>query len=125
MTRSLIQSFRYAFEGIKFALRTQKNFRIHFLIAVAVFSLGIYLKLGLFELDILICAICFVLITEMINTSLEEIVNLVTPTRRARATIAKDVAAGAVLFSSICAIIVGCLVFIPHLINLPIWRTGR
>ena len=117
MPRKLIQSFKYAGSGIKHAFWTQRNIRFHILIAIAALAFGSYIKLEYYELVALVLAICFVLISEMINTSIEEIVNLVTPTRRAAATIAKDVAAGAVLFSAICAIIVGCLIFIPHIIS--------
>jgi diacylglycerol kinase len=112
-----MQSLNYAGKGIKHAFWTQRNIRIHLVIAFIVFAFGVYIKLDLYELVALILAISFVLMSEMVNTSIEEVVNLVTPTRRAGATIAKDVAAGAVLFSSICAIIVGCLIFIPHLIR--------
>ena len=118
MPRKLAQSFQYANKGIKHAFKTQRNLWVHLLIAMAVVGTGIYLKINYFEFVALVLAVAFVIITEMINTSIEEIVNLVTPTRRARATIAKDVAAGAVLFASFCAIIVGCLVFIPHLVKL-------
>ena len=117
MPRRLVQSFQYAGKGIRHAFWTRRNIRIHFIIAAFVIAFGVYLKLSYYELIALILAICFVLISEMINTSIEEIVNLVTPTRRASATIAKDVAAGAVLFSTVCAIIVGCLIFIPHIIK--------
>ena len=105
MPRKLVQSFSYATKGIKHAFKTQRNLFFHILIAAVVLGFGFYLRLSYFELTVLVVAIAFVVIAEMINTAVEEIVNLVTPTRRARATIAKDVAAGAVLFASICAII--------------------
>jgi diacylglycerol kinase len=117
MPRKFYQSFKYAGQGIRHALNTQRNIRLHIAAAVAALVLGLILNISYYELVALVLAICFVLITEMINTSIEEIVNLVTPTRRAAATIAKDVAAGAVLFSAICAIIVGCLIFIPHIVR--------
>jgi diacylglycerol kinase len=117
MPRRFLSSFKYAGKGIQHAFWTQRNIRIHIFLAIFALAAGMYLKLTDFELVSLVLAICFVLISEMINTSIEEVVNLVTPTRRARATIAKDVAAGAVLFSAICAIIVGCLIFVPHLIG--------
>ncbi|MFC1560008.1 diacylglycerol kinase family protein [Candidatus Margulisiibacteriota bacterium] len=118
MPRRLVQSFKYAGKGIKHAFKTQRNLWLHLFTSFIVIVVGIYMKLSYFELGVIVIAILFVLVTEMINTSIEEIVNLVTPTRRAGATIAKDVAAGAVLFAAFCAIIVGCLVFIPHLAEL-------
>jgi len=117
MPRKFAQSLSYAGHGIRHALRTQRNIRIHLAIAFVVFAFGVYLGLSSFELIALILTICFVLISEMINTSIEEAINLITTTHKVEAKIAKDVAAGAVLFSSICAIIVGCLIFIPHLVR--------
>jgi len=117
MPRKFVQSMKYAGNGIKHAFWTQRNIRIHIFIALFAFMLGLALKLEYYELIALILAICFVLISEMINTSIEEVVNMIAPSRSVGATVAKDVAAGAVLFSAICAIIVGCLIFIPHLIR--------
>jgi diacylglycerol kinase (ATP) len=117
MPRKLAQSFRYAGHGVKHALATQRNIRFHMVIALIVIIFGYLLKLSTYELAALAIAICFVIVSEMINTSIEEAINLMTTTHRAEAKIAKDVAAGAVLFSAVCAIIVGCLIFIPHIIN--------
>ena len=115
MPRRFIQSLGYAKTGVKHAVATQRNIRIHLAMAALVFLFGVYLKLSDFELVALVLAISFVLLAEMINTSIEEVVNLLTAEKKPQAKIAKDVAAGAVLFSSICAIIVGCLIFIPHI----------
>lgn len=115
MPRRLTQSINYALKGIGHAFRTQRNLWIHSFIALIVIAAAVYLKLDYPQIVVLMVAIAFVMISEMMNTAIEEIVNLVTPTRRAQATISKDVAAGAVLFASFCAIIIGCLVFIPHL----------
>jgi diacylglycerol kinase (ATP) len=117
MPRKFYQSFRYATSGIRHAFWTQRNIRIHLFLAAVVIVLGMFLQLSNSELVSLIVVICFVLISEMINTSIEEMVNLITTTHKAEAKIAKDVAAGAVLFSAFCAIIVGCLIFIPHIIR--------
>lgn len=122
MPRRFIQSMRYAGQGIKHAFWTQRNIRIHVTIAAIVMTVGIYLELSFYELVAIVLAISFVLMAEMVNTSIEEVVNLVSPKRKKGATIAKDVAAGAVLFSSICAIIVGCLIFIPHFIGMTAGR---
>jgi diacylglycerol kinase (ATP) len=117
MPRRFIQSLGHARTGVRHAVSTQRNIRIHLVMAALVFAFGVYLKLNDYELVALILAISFVLMAEMVNTSVEEVVNLLTPEKKLEAKIAKDVAAGAVLFSSICAIIVGCLIFIPHLIR--------
>jgi len=117
MPRKFMQSLKYAGSGVKHAIATQRNLRLHMLMALLVILAGICLNLSNFELIALILTICFVLISEMINTAIEETINLITTSHRVEARIAKDVAAGAVLFSSICAIIVGCLIFVPHLMR--------
>jgi diacylglycerol kinase (ATP) len=117
MPRKFYQSVKYATLGIKHAFWTQRNIRIHIMIALAVFFLGVWLRVSNFELVALLLSIAFVLISEMINTAVEEMVNLIVKEHRREALIAKDVAAGAVLFSALCAIIVGCLIFIPHIVR--------
>jgi diacylglycerol kinase len=113
-----MESMRYAHKGIRHAFWTQRNIRIHLFIGAAVFAAGFYLRLDRNEFAVLIITIGFVIMAEMVNTAIEEAVDLASPGRHEKATVAKDVAAGAVLFSAVCAIIVGCLIFIPHLAGL-------
>jgi len=115
MPRKFMQSVRYAGKGIKHAFWTQRNIRFHSIAAFVVLAFGVELHLSSFELVALVLAICFVIMSEMINTAIEETINLLSPTHKVSAMIGKDVAAGAVLFSAFCAIIVGCLIFIPHI----------
>lgn len=115
MPRRFMQSLKYAGNGIKHAFWTQRNIRIHLMIAFLVIALGLVLNITSYEMVAIVLAICFVIMSEMINTSIEEVVNLVVREHRREALIAKDVAAGAVLFSAFCAIITGLLIFIPHL----------
>jgi len=117
MARRFVQSLQHAFRGIMHAFHTQRNLRIHIIIGAVVFGLGFYFQLTHCEFAALMFAIFLVEICEMINTSIEEAINLVSPTRSMPAMVAKDVAAGAVLLSGICAIIIGCLIFIPHLVG--------
>jgi diacylglycerol kinase len=115
MPRIFAQSLKYAGNGIKHAFWTQRNIRIHLSIAAIVIISGLFLNISTFEMVALLLSICFVIMSEMINTAIEEVVNLVVKEHRQEALIAKDVAAGAVLFSAFCAIITGLLIFIPHL----------
>lgn len=115
MPRKFTQSVKYASRGIKHAFLSQRNIRIHLFIGAVMLALGLYLQLDFYEALALVIVIGFVIIAEMINTAIEEVVNFVAPGKSTPGMIAKDVAAGAVLFSGICAIIVGCLIFIPHL----------
>lgn len=107
----ILESFNVAFEGVIHVLRTQRNMRIHFLIATGVLIAALSLDVGRLELIALLLAIAFVLITEMINTALEAAVDVATTSFDPVAKIAKDVAAGAVLIAAVNAVAVGYLVF--------------
>ena len=108
---SLIESFNYAFEGIIHVLRTQRNMRIHFGIAVLVLVAAISADVTKLELIALLLAIAFVLIAEMINTAIEGAIDVATTSFDPMAKLAKDIAAGAVLIAAINAVAVGYLVF--------------
>jgi diacylglycerol kinase (ATP) len=108
--RHIWESFNCAIEGILYVIKTQRSMRIHLLAAAGILILSLFLQLDKVEVIILAFTICLVLITEMINTALELIVNLITDTYHPLARIAKDIAAGAVFFSSVTAIVVGYLV---------------
>ncbi len=110
-TPSLIQSFNFAFEGIIHVLRTQRNMRIHFLIAVGVLVAALLVGVTKLELIALLLAITFVFIAEMINSALEHAIDVSTTSFDPLAKLAKDIAAGAVLIASINAVAVGYLVF--------------
>jgi diacylglycerol kinase (ATP) len=108
---SLIQSFNYAFEGIIHVLRTQRNMRIHFAVALIVLIAGLAVDVSRLELIALLLAIAFVLIAEMINTALEAAIDVATTSFDPMAKLAKDIAAGAVLIATVTAVAVGYLVF--------------
>jgi diacylglycerol kinase (ATP) len=109
---SLLQSFNFAFEGIIHVLRTQRNMRIHFAIAVVVLVAAAVVGVGRLELVALLLAISFVLITEMLNTALEAGIDVATTSFDPLAKLAKDIAAGAVLIATVNAVAVGYLVFV-------------
>ena len=108
---NLIQSFNCAIEGFIYVLKTQRNMRIHFLLAVLILLLGIYLNFTGLEIMILCVAIAFVLLSEMVNTALELTIDLVSDKFHPLARKIKDVSAGAVLIASLNALIVGYLLF--------------
>src|SRR6058998_681470 len=108
---SLIESFNYAFEGIIHVLRTQRNMRIHFAVALIVLIAGLAVDVSRLELIALLLAIAFVLIAEMINTALEAAIDVATTSFDPMAKLAKDIAAGAVLIATVNAIAIGYLVF--------------
>jgi diacylglycerol kinase (ATP) len=111
-TASVLQSFNFAFEGIIHVLRTQRNMRIHFAIAAAVLVAALVIGVGRIELVVLLLAISFVLIAEMLNSALEAGIDVATTSFDPLAKLAKDIAAGAVLIATINAVAVGYLVFV-------------
>src|SRR5438067_389590 len=107
----VFESFNFAFEGIIHVLRTQRNLRIHFAIAVAVIVFALIVNVTKLELIALLISITFVLISEMLNSAVEAAIDIATTSFDPMAKLAKDVAAGAVLIASTNAIAVGYLVF--------------
>jgi len=112
---SVLQSFNFAFEGIIHVLRTQRNMRIHFMIAAGVLIGALIVGVSRLELVILLMAISFVLIAEMINSALEAGIDVATTSFDPLAKLAKDIAAGAVLIATINALAVGYLVFVDRI----------
>ncbi|MDX6441675.1 MAG: diacylglycerol kinase [Gaiellaceae bacterium] len=108
---TLLDSFNYAFEGIIHVLRTQRNLRIHFAIAIGVIVAAVLFGVGRLELISLLLAIAFVLVAEMVNSAIEGAIDVSTTSFDPNAKLAKDIAAGAVLISTITALAVGYLVF--------------
>ena len=116
--KSLIKSFVYAFEGLFHAVRYNRNLKIHLVVALVVILLSIFIHVTSFEMGILGVMILLVILSEMINTAIEEMVNLITQEHRKEAKIAKDVAAGMVLVASVGSVIVGVLIFTPYILKL-------
>ena len=108
---SILESFNVAFEGIIHVLRTQRNMRIHFIIAAAVLVAALAVDLSKIELIVLLLSVAFVLIAEMLNTAVEAAVDVASTSFDPMAKLAKDIAAGAVLIAAINALAVGYLVF--------------
>lgn len=112
-SRNLLESFNHAFEGVVYALKTQRNMRIHFAATAAVLCASLILKLSKVEILILFMTIAFVIVAEMLNTAVEVVVDMFTLDPHPLAALAKNLAAGAVLIASVLAVIVGYLIFFP------------
>ncbi len=110
-----IAGFGYAFSGLWYALRTQRNARVHVAIAILAILLGIILHISAVEFAMIFVAITAVFMAEMFNTVFELCIDLASPEYHPLAKIAKDVSAGAVLLSAILAVVIGLFVFGPHL----------
>lgn len=124
-TRSstILDSFRYAFMGFGHVLRTQRNPRIHFAVAGLVTIAGILLHLAPVEWAVIVLTIGFVIVTETMNTVVEVALDLVLDEYHILAKLAKDIAAAAVLIAAMTSIVVGMLIFLPHLVAL-IWGSS-
>ena len=112
--QNLIESLNSAVEGFIYVIKTQRNMRLHFLIATLIVVLGIYFNLPKTELLLLLGAIALVLVLEMVNTAVELTIDLIKNVYHPLARIIKDVTAGAVLLSTLNAIAVGYVVFSQH-----------
>lgn len=110
-------SFKHAWDGVVHTIRTQPNFRVHLSAATFAVILGVWLKISEIEWVVIVFTILWVLVSEMINTSIEAMVDLLTHEIREEARIAKDVAAGMVLVGAAGAVAVGCIIFLPKMIG--------
>jgi diacylglycerol kinase (ATP) len=109
-------SFKYAAKGFKYIIKHEHNFRIHLVLMTVAIVLSIVLKIERTEWLIILLTIAIVLITEIINSAIEVIVDLVSPNFNEKAGIAKDLAASAVLLASIIAAFIGFFIFFPKIL---------
>jgi len=117
---TILDSFHYAFDGFKHALRTQRNPRIHLAVAGLVAIVGMILHLTPLEWAVIILTVGFVIVAETMNTVVEVAIDLVMEEYHVLAKLAKDIAAAAVLIAAMTSVVVGMLIFIPHFVAL-IW----
>ena len=113
---NVLKSFKYAFSGISYVLKTSRNFKIQLIFAVTSLMIGFLLQISLSNYVILIATIMSVLILEILNTSIESIVDLVVKKEfSSLAKISKDTSAGAVLLASISSVIIAIYIFVPKI----------
>ena len=111
------RSFRYAFGGWWYVIRTQRNAWIHAVVSLAVLGIAIWLGLNRYDWALIIIAIAMVWTAEFINTALEAIVDLASPEQHELARISKDVGASAVLIAAGSAALIGLIILGPPLWN--------
>jgi diacylglycerol kinase len=114
---SLVKSFSFASEGFKVAFLTGRNFRIQIFAAVLATIIGVVLKISNQEWVTLILIMAMVLILELINTSIEAIVDMVSPEISQKAKLAKDVSAASVLVAAIASVFIGLFLFLPKILQ--------
>ena len=115
MKKNLQESMVCALRGIVKAFRSERNLRIHGCCALIVLLTAILLKVSQVDFALLTLAIGLVIVTELVNTAIEKAIDLFSISYHPLAKIAKDVAAGAVLFAALSAVVIGFLVFGPYL----------
>ena len=113
--RSRVRSFRYAFAGWWYVIKTQRNAWIHTAASVLVILIAVWLRLPPRDLAVLILTIGLVWTAEFLNTALEAVVDLSTPAHHPLARVGKDVGAAAVLIAALVAVIIGILILGPPL----------
>ncbi len=114
----LPRAFGFASSGLWLAFTKQRNFQVHFTVASLALLAGIVLVKSAVEISILIFAVILGLVAEMLNTAVEEVVDLVSPKYSEQAKVAKDVAAGMVLLSAIGTALVGLIILLPPILGL-------
>src|SRR5215207_3961693 len=110
-------SFRYAATGIASFFRTGFHARVHLASALMVGGLSIYLGVSRSESLFLLWSVGLVWITEILNTAIEKIMDFISVQRHPQIKLIKDLAAGAVLVAAVCALVTGCIIFIPKLLH--------
>ncbi|MED4204452.1 diacylglycerol kinase family protein [Neobacillus mesonae] len=120
-SHSLLHSFSFAIIGMVTAVKQERNMRIHLLSSVLVILISFYFSITKMEWLFILFAIGGMFSLEMINSSIERVVDLVSPEYHLLAKQAKDLAAGAVLVFAILSILVGAVIFLPHILRLFSW----
>lgn len=115
--QKFIKSFRYALEGIRLAINSDQNVRFHILAGCLAISLAFLLQISRIEFLMILLAIFFVVMAEMVNTAIEEMTNLIKKEHSREAQIAKDIAAGSVFIAALFSVVVALLVFIPNILK--------
>ena len=113
--KKFTESFNHAIEGITYTVRTQRNMKIHMVVALIVLFFSLFFNLSKLEMVILLVTITMVLVLELINTAIEATIDVLANYYHPLAKIAKNVAAGAVLVAAANAIVVGYLIFFDKL----------
>ncbi|MEI7594472.1 MAG: diacylglycerol kinase family protein [Bacteroidota bacterium] len=113
----LLLSFKYALNGIKNLIETEKNFKIQLLLALTTLILGFYFNISKSEWILIIICFASVLTAEAFNSAIEKLVDLVSPDYNEKAGKIKDIAAGAVLITALNTAIIGMIIFIPKILN--------
>lgn len=111
-------SLNCAIRGLQYVIRNERNFRIELVIATFVIFLSVILNIKIWEFIIVIFLITWILVTELMNTVVERVVDILEPRIHPFARLIKDIAAGVVLISASMSALVGLMIFLPYIFNL-------
>jgi diacylglycerol kinase len=115
MLKKKILSFGYAMKGIRIAYQEESNFRTHAILGACAILLGLYLRISPLEWLFIIGISGLVFSAELLNTALEELCDMLQPSHDPHVAKIKDLAAAAVFVAAISALLVGAIIFIPHI----------
>ena len=118
LKHSTVRSFGFAFEGLRTAYKNEPNLKIHTFFALFALAIGALLGLSIVEWLLLTFTIFYVITLELLNSVLENVVNIVSPEIKSYAKVAKDVSAACVLLAAILSVIVGLALFVPKIVAL-------
>mgnify|MGYP001164636459 CR=1 FL=1 len=112
------KSMRHALDGIIFTFKSERNFRIHLIVYLFMVILSFYLDISILEWLFLHLVSALVIISEIFNTAIEKTLDWLEPNHHDVVKVVKDICAGGVLISAITAVIIGLIIFVPHIIQL-------
>lgn len=115
---SFQKSFYCALRGLKYVVKNERNFRVELIVAIFITFLAIVFNIKIWEFIVIIFLVTWVLVTELINTVVERVVDILEPRVHPYARLIKDIMAGVVLISSMMSILVGGLIFLPYFFKL-------
>lgn len=115
--KRLSSSLKYAFDGLKYAYKNEQSMTVHIVVTILVIMFAFIFEISSYEWIIVVLCIGIMMCVELVNTSIEAVVDLVTKKYDEKAKVAKDVAAAVSVMFSITSIIVGLIIFVPKIIN--------
>ncbi len=119
--KKLIQSFRYALTGVRTCFAEERNFKIHTFAAIFVIGAGLFFRLSVSQIAVVLLSIALVMGAEIFNTAIENILDLVCHEYNEKVKKTKDIAAGAVLICAIIAAVIGVMIYLPPLLKWVGW----
>lgn len=112
-----VRSLKYAFKGIFFAIRHEKNFQTEIIVSLLVIGIMFFFPLSPLERSLIVLSMALVLTLELANTALERVMDILKPRVHPYARVIKDVMAGAVLLATFSAIAIGLVIFSPYVLS--------